>query len=205
LVTQNFDQPVYQLSILLLTVIYIYALDMGSGYGKPASKQIQQAPNADAYAVPTRGRRASLGRDPNSNLKVHSQLSQSFSLDPQASKNVPLSLASDEDLLAEVARRKLDIHKKVTESLVQETYEFLGPIGKGASGVVTKVRHRQNHQEFAMKTVHKDAEMNDLESMLTEIDIMKRVRHRHIVCMYELYEVNKQTYIQTYKILLCLL
>lgn len=33
--------------------------------------------------------------------------------------------------------------------------------------------------------------MNDLDSMLTEIDIMKRVRHRHVVCMYELYESPK--------------
>lgn len=136
-------------------------------------------------------RRVSLGRDQNSNLKIHSQISQSFAIDPVNSLNMPLGQATDEELLAEVARRKLDIHKKITEALVLETYEFLENIGKGASGVVTKVRHRQNGQEFAMKTIHKDTEINDLDSMLTEIDIMKRVRHRHIVCMYELYEVIK--------------
>ena len=33
--------------------------------------------------------------------------------------------------------------------------------------------------------------MNDAQSMSTEIEIMKRIRHRHIVSMYELYETPK--------------
>ena len=33
--------------------------------------------------------------------------------------------------------------------------------------------------------------MNDAQSMGTEIEIMKRVRHRNIVSMYELYETPK--------------
>ncbi len=33
--------------------------------------------------------------------------------------------------------------------------------------------------------------MNDAQSMSTEIEIMKRIRHRHVVSMYELYETPK--------------
>jgi len=33
--------------------------------------------------------------------------------------------------------------------------------------------------------------MNDAQSMSTEIEIMKRIRHRNIVSMYELYETPK--------------
>ena len=33
--------------------------------------------------------------------------------------------------------------------------------------------------------------MNDAQSMSTEIEIMKRIRHRHICSMYELYETPK--------------
>ena len=33
--------------------------------------------------------------------------------------------------------------------------------------------------------------MNCTQSMSTEIEIMKRIRHRHIVSMYELYETPK--------------
>lgn len=144
---------------------------------------------------PHHKRRGTLGRDPHSNVVVHSQLSKSFSVDPAAASNIPLGMCTDEELLAEVARRQLDIQKKITESLVREHYEFLNQIGKGASGLVTRVKNRQTGQEFACKTVHKDKQMNDLESMMTEIDIMKRVRHRHIVCMYELYETPRSLWI----------
>ena len=39
------------------------------------------------------------------------------------------SLHSDEQLLAEVARRKLDLHDKITDAVVRETYDF-GKVGK---------------------------------------------------------------------------
>ena len=37
----------------------------------------------------------------------------------------------------------------------------------------------------------KNSNMNDAQSMSTEIEIMKRIRHRNIVSMYELYETPK--------------
>jgi hypothetical protein len=43
---------------------------------------------------------------------------------------------SDEQLLAEVARRKLDLHNQITDALVRESYNFEGKLGKGASGEV---------------------------------------------------------------------
>ena len=33
--------------------------------------------------------------------------------------------------------------------------------------------------------------MNDAQSMSTEMEIMKRIRHRNIVSMYELFETTK--------------
>lgn len=33
-------------------------------------------------------------------------------------------MTSDEQLLAEVARRKLDLHDKITDAVVRETYDF---------------------------------------------------------------------------------
>ena len=47
-------------------------------------------------------------------------------LSPFPSNN---SLHSDEQLLAEVARRKLDLHDKITDAVVRETYDF-GKVGK---------------------------------------------------------------------------
>ena len=49
-----------------------------------------------------------------------------LTLSPFPSDN---SLHSDEQLLAEVARRKLDLHDKITDAVVRETYDF-GKVGK---------------------------------------------------------------------------
>ena len=104
---------------------------------------------------------------------------------------IPLGQCSDEQLLAEVARRKLDLHDTITDAVVKETYEVGRVLGQGASGHVFLVRHRVTKKTYACKVVRKNSSMNDAQSMSTEIEIMKRCRHRHIVSMYELYETPK--------------
>jgi serine/threonine protein kinase len=127
----------------------------------------------------------------NPEIKIHSVVSESLDFDHKAAMLVPLGECSDEQLLAEVARRKLDLHDKVTDSLVKETYDLQKVIGHGASGQVYLAKHKQNGQMFACKVVNKDGNMNDAQSMSTEIEIMKRVRHKHVCSMYELYESPK--------------
>jgi serine/threonine protein kinase len=99
--------------------------------------------------------------------------------------------ATRKRLLAEVARRRLDIHDKITDSMVKETYAVGKVLGHGASGEVYCVTHKVTGKQFACKVVKKNANMNDAQSMSTEIEIMKRIRHRNIVSMYELYETPK--------------
>ena len=111
--------------------------------------------------------------------------------DHERAMEIPLGEVSDEQLLAEVARRHLDLHDKITDSLVKETYDIGKVLGHGASGKVYTVIHKQTQQAFACKVVKKNSSMNDAQSMSTEIEIMKRVRHRNIVSMYELYETPK--------------
>lgn len=73
--------------------------------------------------------------------------------------------------------------------MVKQYYEFdTKPIGHGASAEVFKVKHRQTGEIFACKIIRKDGNMNDITSMTTEIEIMKRIRHRHVVSLYELFE-----------------
>jgi serine/threonine protein kinase len=61
-------------------------------------------------------------------------------------------------------------------------------LGHGASGKVYLVTKRDTGEKFACKVIKKDGSMNDAQSMTTEIEIMKRMRHRHVVSMYELFE-----------------
>jgi len=127
----------------------------------------------------------------NPDIKVHSVVSSELDFDHDAAMLIPLGETSDEQLLAEVARRHIDLHDKITDSLVKETYEIGKVLGHGASGKVYQVVHKGTGQSFACKVVKKNSSMNDAQSMSTEIEIMKRIRHRNIVSMYELYETPK--------------
>ena len=110
--------------------------------------------------------------------------------DHRAAMKIPLGEVSDEQLMAEVARRNLDLHDKITDALVKETYELGRVLGHGASGEVLQCMNKRSKQNYACKVVKKSS-MNDAQSMSTEIEIMKRIRHRHVVSMYELYETPK--------------
>lgn len=127
----------------------------------------------------------------NPDIKIHSVVSFDLDYDHDKAMMVPLGEVTDEQLLAEVARRRLDLHDKITDSLVKETYDIGKTIGHGASGKVYLVTHKVTGQQFACKVVKKNSNMNDAQSMSTEIEIMKRIRHRNIVSMYELYETPK--------------
>ena len=98
---------------------------------------------------------------------------------------------TDEQLIAELSRRKVDIQHRVTSDLVAKYYHFESVLGYGASGKVYLVYHRVTGEKFACKVIKKDGQMNDSESMNTEIEIMKRVRHENVVTLYELFESAK--------------
>jgi len=127
----------------------------------------------------------------NPDIKIHTVVSSELDYDHETAMAIPLGEVSDEQLLAEVARRHLDLHDKITDSLVKETYDIGKVLGHGASGKVFMVTHKVTGQKFACKVVKKNSSMNDAQSMSTEIEIMKRIRHRNIVSMYELYETPK--------------
>jgi serine/threonine protein kinase len=124
-------------------------------------------------------------------IKIHTVVSSELDYDHETAMHIPLGEVSDEQLLAEVARRKLDLHDKITDAVVRETYDLGQVLGHGASGEVHLAINRSTGQQFACKIVKKNSSMNDAQSMSTEIEIMKRVRHRNVCSMYELYETPK--------------
>jgi len=127
----------------------------------------------------------------NPDIIIHSVVSAELDYDHESAMNIKLGEVSDEQLLAEVARRRIDLHDKITDSLVKETYEVGRVLGHGASGKVYAVTHKITRKVYACKVVRKNSSINDAQSMSTEIEIMKRIRHRNIVSMYELYETPK--------------
>lgn len=164
---------------------------MGGGNSRPAPVHNDDGflASAPTPALPSsKARRASSQTATQKDIKVHSMISTSFDHDHDATMLLPLGEITDEELMAEVARRKLDVHHSITDSLVRETYIVGDKLGHGASGEVYLTTHKHTKHKFALKIIRKDQVMNDLQSMVTEIEIMKRVRHRHVVSMYELYE-----------------
>ena len=121
-------------------------------------------------------------------VKVHSEISPDLDYDHEAALETLLKDCTDEQLISEIARRKLDLQHKVTSELVAKYYHFEKLLGHGASGKVYLVYHRESGEKFACKVIKKDGSMNDAQSMTTEIEIMKRIRHRYIVSLYELFE-----------------
>jgi serine/threonine protein kinase len=53
--------------------------------------------------------------------------------------------------------------------------------------MVYLVTHKVTNVQYACKVIQRN-EMNDAASMKTEMEIMKRIKHRNIVSMHELYE-----------------
>ena len=121
-------------------------------------------------------------------VKVHSEMSADLDYDHAKALDLPLRECTDEQLIAELARRKVDIQHRVTSDLVAKYYHFEKLLGHGASGKVYLVYHRETGEKFACKVIKKDGSMNDAQSMNTEIEIMKRIRHVHVVTLYELFE-----------------
>ena len=82
-------------------------------------------------------------------------------------------------LLAELEHRNIRLHEKVTESMVQSRYKFGRPLGQGSSAMVYEGKNKRTGMEVAIKVIKKNDDMNDDESMATELDILKTVHHRH--------------------------
>ena len=121
----------------------------------------------------------------------------SIDLDPrhEIALNTQLKDCTDDQIIAEIARRGLDVVSNISENMVKEKYKFEKLLGHGASGSVHLVKHKKTGQRYACKTIKKDGGMNDADSMGTEIEIMKIVRHRNIVGMTELYESSSQLWL----------
>lgn len=124
-------------------------------------------------------------------IAVHAEVCTELDDNHAAAQEIPLGRVTDEQLLAEVKLRGLDLHETITVELVKEKYVFNQVLGHGASGEVILVTKKGTSQRFACKVVKKDGGMNDASSMSTEIEIMKRLRHRNICSMVELYESSK--------------
>eukprot|EP00322_Chrysochromulina_rotalis_P022885 CAMPEP_0115855400 /NCGR_PEP_ID=MMETSP0287-20121206/14522_1 /TAXON_ID=412157 /ORGANISM="Chrysochromulina rotalis, Strain UIO044" /LENGTH=634 /DNA_ID=CAMNT_0003309551 /DNA_START=68 /DNA_END=1972 /DNA_ORIENTATION=- len=105
-----------------------------------------------------------------------------------AQRSTPLKDCTDELLLAELEHRNIRLHEKVTGDLVHQRYKFGKVLGQGSSATVYEGVHKRSKLEVAIKVIKKNGDMNDDESMATELEILKMVHHRYILNCHELFE-----------------
>lgn len=121
---------------------------------------------------------------------VHSEISVSLTsaADKVHAAEMKMGEVNDDQLLAEVARRRIDVHHEITEEMVKDAYEFGQVLGEGASGKVFAVTKNADGNKYACKFIQKGGKMNDEDSMNTEVEILKRLKHVNVLCMVELFE-----------------
>lgn len=97
---------------------------------------------------------------------------------------------SDEALLAEVERRNLTerVRHAAVEATVRANYSVGSVLGEGSSAKVYAATHNGTGDEFAIKWIDKNGDMNDDASMAAELAILKGLHHTNIVNLHEVFE-----------------
>jgi len=75
---------------------------------------------------------------------------------------------------------------------VDDNYDVLDEIGRGAFSIVKKARHKRSGNEYAIKFIEKKhVDKQDLMLLGREIDIMKKVDHPNVLKLEEVYETDE--------------
>ncbi|ORZ35941.1 kinase-like domain-containing protein [Catenaria anguillulae PL171] len=75
-------------------------------------------------------------------------------------------------------------------------YDMGSKLGKGAFGTVRLVTDKATREVFACKSIHKRSKNGaSIDQIGREVEIMKKIRHRHVVQLREVYETPQKVYI----------
>ncbi|XP_063301666.1 serine/threonine-protein kinase SIK1 isoform X2 [Pelobates fuscus] len=77
-------------------------------------------------------------------------------------------------------------------------YDIERTLGKGNFAVVKQARHRVTNTQVAIKIIDKTRlDQSNLEKIYREVQIMKKLRHPHIIRLYQVMETKDMIYIVT--------
>jgi len=89
----------------------------------------------------------------------------------------------------------LKLFKKLKKKQkIEEVYEFGPVIGQGAFSVVKEATHRETKEKVAIKTIAKQhITAADMRRLGSEIEIMKKLKHKHIIQLIDVYDNTAET------------
>ncbi|KAI9216466.1 kinase-like domain-containing protein [Blastocladiella britannica] len=77
-----------------------------------------------------------------------------------------------------------------------ERYDFGTKLGRGSFGTVRIVTDKISREIYACKSIQKRAKNGaSIEQIAREVEVMKRIRHPHVVGLHEVYETPAKLYI----------
>ena len=98
---------------------------------------------------------------------------------------------SDEETSVAFARA-LQVAADIELTTVYDVHEELG---KGALATVHRVTHKATKQDYAVKMIQKEQLVNCAGSMISEIELMSRIKHPNVIKIVDLFETEDTLYI----------
>jgi len=90
--------------------------------------------------------------------------------------------------------KKLFCKKK--DRKVEECYEFGDELGRGGFSIVKKATNRDSGDVFAIKIIEKKEQTEEELNLLhREIDIMRKLKHKNIIGLFEVYDEKDHIYL----------
>lgn len=76
-----------------------------------------------------------------------------------------------------------------------DNYNLGDEIGRGGFSIVYKAQNKESQEWFAVKIIEKSLLQEDIKLLKREIDIMKKVNHKNVLKLHEIYEDKSKVYI----------
>jgi len=77
------------------------------------------------------------------------------------------------------------------KDVVANHYKVIKTLGKGGYATVYLALHKQSNQEWALKAISKQAALQNLEEVQSEVDVIETASHPNVVGMKEVIETDK--------------
>jgi len=86
---------------------------------------------------------------------------------------------------------------KGNSGVLSEDYAVGELLGEGAFAKVYRGTHQKSGEQVAIKVIDKSTVGNEVSSLVAEVDILKKVKHKYVIELKDLYETKQELFIVT--------
>mmetsp|Transcript_59785 Transcript_59785/g.83038 ORF Transcript_59785/g.83038 Transcript_59785/m.83038 type:complete len:439 (+) Transcript_59785:2-1318(+) len=148
--------------------------------------------DAHAKAPPSEAKASSRKKAPSDAATVVPEVDDTFEEEP-APKSQPRGPLTSQPSLQRIVGGK----KEECGKVIEDVYEILEELGRGAFSVVKKARHKETGEIFAAKVISKKNVQQDLHRLAIEMEVLQTVHHPNIIELKEVFETEEMLYIVT--------